>query len=712
MPVLPQPLPATDLGAEFEASFYPHQLESLASSSPCMVLTDRTNWNSTCTLPWKAPFCLERTLAKTFKSYCRGNLMNTKGLAEFGDFQLDLEQRVLLNQGEPIPLPPKDIETLLVLVESQGRIVEKRELMEKVWPATFVEESNLTRHIFNLRQALANGKDRLEYIETVPKRGYRFICPVSFRDAQSCTRPEITAVADRPAGLSQPPAFRAMPWRRRAVQVFGITITLFLALATAGYRYRGRADFNAKQRPRVMLAVLPVQNLTGDPKLEYVNDGLTEELIAQLGELSPRNLGVIARTSSMAYKNTNKTIGQIARELGVDYVLETSLRESSNDLRFTAQLIDTRDQTHIWAREYDQKSGDWIAVQDEIGRSVAAQISVQLSPNAEKRAAQKVPIRADSYESYLQGLFNLNRRSKDGLDKAVDNFATAIQQDPKNARAYAGLSNAYSLMAFYGFQQGPVPIIQAQEAARKAIETDGDSGRGHAALAYVDFMWLWRWNDADREFRRAIELNHNSLLAHHWYALYLSALNRPQEAIEQIQIAETLDPRSPIVKSAAAWIYYFARKPKNAEAKSLEALELNPDFMVGHATLGLAYEEQGRFDLATSEFKEAIKLSGIQQPTYLGYLGHAYGASGHRAEAEKVLKEFDELTKKGYLGITNVAIVYAGIGDKDRAFSALQDATGQQDASRVWINVNPQLDNLRSDPRFQNLIRSSWVGNP
>jgi TolB-like protein/DNA-binding winged helix-turn-helix (wHTH) protein/Tfp pilus assembly protein PilF len=636
----------------------------------------------------------------------------SKGLAKFGDFELDLEQRVLLKRGKPVPLPPKDIETLVILVEGRGQIVEKKELMEKIWPGTFVEEGNLTRHVFNLRQVLADGKSDRHYIETVPKRGYRFVFPV-IHDAEGiqgtttnllgAEKPSFLQPEDHPFTSEQAVQEAHWPWSR-----YRSALALASLLLLGGVAYLTLTHLKPRSTlasHRVMLAVLPVQNLSGDSKLEYVTDGLTEELIAQLGKLNPQQLSVIARTSSMAYKNTNKTITQIAGDLGVDYVLETSLRQSTDRLRFTAQLIRTKDQAHIWAQEYDKNQGDLIAIQDEIGRTVAAQVRVRLSPSAEGRAARWHPVTAESYDLYLRGRHFQNARSKDGLEQSLNYFQQAIDKDSQNAQAFAGMADSYNLLVFYGYMDGSTGIVRAKDAAEQAVATDETLAEGHAALAYVDFMWLWDWNTAELEFHRSIDLDQNYVPAHQWYALYLAARERPQEAIEQIQVAEILDPRSMIVKTAAGWIYYFSRQPELARAKCLSALALDPNFMVAHAVEGLSYEESGQYESAIAEFKKALDLSAIRQQTYLGYLGHAYAVSGRQAQAKSILGELDQLGSSGVrVDQINKAVIYAGLNEKAEALQAVKQAKAQNDGGVILLRVNPQFDNLRSEPGFEALL--------
>jgi TolB-like protein/DNA-binding winged helix-turn-helix (wHTH) protein/tetratricopeptide (TPR) repeat protein len=639
----------------------------------------------------------------------------TRRLAQFGPFHLDLRERLLTRDGKYVPLPPKDLEILTILVEASGRIVEKAELLEMVWPGIFVEEGNLTRHIFNLRQVFADGnREKNQFIETVPKRGYRFVAPITYQDTLSRKPGEIGeiihSVAERDqAGIEegarrstrQDPGYAGIfPLSRYAWLAAGL-----IALLSTGYYFYARSRAHpVLASHHAMLAVLPVQNLSGNSAFDYEADGLTEELIAQLGRLDPKDLGVIARTSSMAYKDTKKTVGQIGEELGVDYVLETSLRQSDGHLRFTAQLVRTGDQTHLWAQQFDKQSGDLIDIQEELGSSVASQIRGILIPESIEAVQPLRPATGESHAAYVQGRTALSLRSKDGLTTAVQYFRQAIEKDPTNALAYAGMADAYNLMVFYGFTDGSSGITGARESAEKAIMLDERLAEGHAALAYVNFMWRGNWPEAEKEFRRAIELNENYSAAHHWFALYLSAVGRPDEAIEEIKTAETLDPRSPAVKSAAGWVYYFARQPRLSANECLSALQLNPNFMVAHAVLGLSYEERGQYEQAITEFRRSIELAGFQQPTYLGYLGHAYAASGRRDAAKEVVHELDESSKVTHVGQWNKAVIYAGMKDKDRAFEALLASSAENDGSNVWLGVNPELDNLRSDPRFAELL--------
>jgi TolB-like protein/DNA-binding winged helix-turn-helix (wHTH) protein/Tfp pilus assembly protein PilF len=613
----------------------------------------------------------------------------------FADFRLDAAGKVLYRQEERVPLTPKALETLLLLVEKQGDVVEKNQLLQRVWPDTFVEEISLTRNISVLRKTLANGVEGREFIETIPKRGYRFVAPVEIQGA-----PSNGAASPRLASL---PSLRR-PGMRWDFALGGLAMVVMLA--TVAYFAVRRFSNRAASAPRIMLAVLPVQNLTGDPERDYISDGLTEEMIAQLGSLNPQQLGVIARTSSMAYKGANKTVDQIGRELGVAYILEASLRSAPDRLRVTAQLIRAADQTHLWAHDYDRDPGNVIGLEDEVGVAVAQQIHLQLTPSAGEHITKAQRASPEAYQSYLKGRFFWNTRSKDGLWQSVSYFQQAIAKDPENARAYAGLADAYNMLVFYGYYRGATGVLDAKTAADKALQRDDSLAESHAALAYCNFMWIWDWPTAEREFQRAIELNQNYLPAHHWYALFLAAMGRQQQSLNEIRLAQKLDPLSPNVNAAVGFVQYFARQYDEAIRQTQTVLEANPDFMVAHAVLGLAFEGKGANDKAIAQFQRAIELSGDRTSVYLGWLGHAYAVAGKRAEAQKILEELDNSAKQGFLGLSHKAVIYAGLGEKDRAIECLRGAREQDDAATIWLLVDPRYDGLRADSRFQQMLRN------
>jgi TolB-like protein/DNA-binding winged helix-turn-helix (wHTH) protein/Tfp pilus assembly protein PilF len=627
--------------------------------------------------------------------------MGTSRQYFFGEFRLDAVQRGLFRKDELVSLTPKALETLLFLVERHGRIVDKKELMEAVWPDTFVEEVSLARNVSILRKILSENEEGQSYIETIPKRGYRFVAPVQ-QQAEGNAQEE-RSVFIRAEG--KVPRVLRRSWRGWP----GVVLLLLVIAGGMWYWRRGTTQ-NAMAPPRIMLAVLPVQNLSGDAGREYVTDGLTEELIARLGAMNPDRLGIIARTSSMAYKGTPKTADQIGRELGVEYLLETSMRPNGERMRFTAQLIRARDQTHVWAQDYDESPSDVITMEDRVALSVIEHIRLELPPASQERLANAHPVDPAAHDFYLKGRYAQSTRSKEGLAKSLEYFQEAIQRDPRNAQAYAGIADSLNLENFYGYSPGAGTIINAQTAAQKAIQLDNALAEGHAAMAYLNFMWLWDWPTAEREFQTAIQLNRNYAPAHHWYALYLAAMDRRPEAVKEIRLAESLDPVSPIVNTAVGYVYFFNRDYDEAIKDCRKVLERDPNFLVAHTVLGRAYDAKGMHDVAIAELERAIELAGGRPASYLANLGHAYAVAGRPEDARRMLDQMYEMTKQGFfVGLSARAIIYAGLGDKENAIVNLQRARDQNDANMIWLHVEPAYDGLRSDPRFQELVRQQGI---
>lgn len=608
-------------------------------------------------------------------------------LYQFGPYRLDPTQGLLLEGDRKIPLTPKAFQTLLFLVENPGRVVEKEELLQKIWPDTFVEEATLAQNVFTLRKQLRDDRADAIYIETVPKRGYRFAAPVEVvQPSTAGKRPGAQAQSEQ----AVPARVAARPWRWIALVV----------LLSAGWFSLWRTR-SASVPARPVLVVLPVENLTGDPNQEFLSDGLTEELIAQLGSLDAGKLGVIARTSAMSYKGSGKTVPQIGRELKVDYLLEGSVREAGDKIRVTAQLIRVRDQTHLWAESYDRNLGDLLKVQTEIAESVATSIELRLTDAARTRLASANPVNPHAYEAYLRGRYYWNTRTREGLLKSVDFYNQALQLDPLNARAYAGLADAYNLLSYYGYVNDRENVRRAREAARKAVELDDNLAEAHASLAYGDFYWWWDWPQAEHDFLRAIELDDNYVPAHQWYALYLAAAGRQPEALHQIERARELDPLSPTVRAAAAFVNYLARRYDEALAECNAGLSTNPRLVAALYVRGLVYEARGDLDKAIVDIQRAIDLSEPNAWIYLGALGHAYALNGRRAQAEALLAQMDKASQQEFVGPYNRAVIWAGLGDRQQTLTWLHRAWEAEDAAMAWLRVDPRFDAVRSDAWVQ-----------
>src|SRR5579863_253394 len=528
------------------------------------------------------------------------------GLYEFGEFRLDAQRRTLQRGQELVALTPKAFDLLLQLIQSAGKTVTKDDLMKTVWPDSFVEESNLTQTIFMVRKALEETSER-RYILTVQGQGYRFLVPVKEAAMQG---PEIETPAPPPdAGdvadiqlQSQPQ--RAKNWRSIVIASAVIALTLIVASSIwLWLRRHGAAEPSGK----IMLAVLPFENFTGDAGQDYFSDGLTEEMISQLGNLDPAHLGVIARTSVMHYKHSQESISQIGKDLGVQYVIEGSVRRDSERVRITAQLIQVKDQSHLWAREYDRDLGHLLKLQAEIAREVANEIEFSLSGRRPIEAAQKAAAPApgansyEAYDLYLKGRYFWNKRTAEGFQQAADYFQQAIDKDPNYGPAYAGLADTFTLMStwYMGPQNELMP--KARSAALRALERDESLAEAHASLALIKENYDYDWPEAEKEFRRAIQLNPQYATAHQWYAEALSWQARFGEAFAESEQARQLDPLSLIIASDYASILYDSRQYDSALKQCRSLLELDPNF--GHA-LGLMihpYFQLGRYD-------EAIEL--------------------------------------------------------------------------------------------------------
>jgi TolB-like protein/DNA-binding winged helix-turn-helix (wHTH) protein/Tfp pilus assembly protein PilF len=624
-------------------------------------------------------------------------------LYEFGPFRLDPRQRLLLRDDKPIPLQPKAFETLLVLVRNSEKLVSKDELLSAVWSDTFVEESNLTQNIFVLRKALGAEDDGRRYIVTVPGRGYRFAEKVVTIPEQEEPAPGSTLIAHlAPNGASG----AALPLREsRFGWLVGLVGLAVMVLAFVGFLTWRR--FHPKNLPasgKVMLAVLPFQNLTGDPEQEYFADGLTEEMIMQLGRLRPEQLGVIARTSVMGYKHSDKHLDQIGRELSVQYVLEGSFRRAGDHLRITAQLIRVKDQSHLWARDYDRRPEDVVTVQDDVAMDVAREIKLRLTPQQQTDLARARPLDPDAYEAYLKGRYFWNKRTEEGFKKAVDYFNQAIAKDPNYAEAYAGLADTYVLLGGYGFMPQDEAMSKAKAAAQKALGINDQLAEAYTSLGVIAEMYEWNWPETEKNFKRAIELDPNYSVAHEFYGDgYLSLIGKNEEGIEEIRKAHELDPLSPIIATDLAKRLSLEKKYAEAVAEFKNILDVDPDFVQAQYYLAETYEQMGLYPEAISELKKIKSWEDL--PFTLEELGYIYARQGKRQEALQMIAELQQRSTHHYIDPASVARIYIALGDKDSAFVWLQKAYDKHSPHILSIDVDSAYDPLRSDPRFQDLVR-------
>jgi TolB-like protein/Tfp pilus assembly protein PilF len=457
------------------------------------------------------------------------------------------------------------------------------------------------------------------------------------------------------------------------------------------------------QQERVCLAVLPFENLSGDPEQEYFSDGLTEEMIAQLGRLDPQRLGVIARTSVMPYRNTEKGIDRIARELGVDYVIEGSARRSLDRVRITAQLIRARDQTHLLAETYERSTADILSIQTEFAERVAQSFAIDLLSGGRLPNAHPPTVNSDAYEAYLKGRFWFNKRTEEGFLKGINHFQQAIEIDPKYAAAHAGLAEIYDVVGLYGM----LPPMQAYEKAKAAAKTasslDNRIAEAHAALGFAKLRFDWDWKGAETEHQRALELNSNYVTAHLWYGLYLAAMGRFDEALAEMKQARLLDPLALVTNTHLGWILYLGRRNDEAVEQLKKTLEIEPNFPLARFFLGFAYAQQARYADAIAEFEKASDSTG-GHPGALAGLGHAHALVGNRAEAQKFLTKLKTNASQRYVSPYFIALVHVGFGEIDEAFQWLETAYDHRSDWLVHLKIEPALDPLRSDARFANLV--------
>jgi TolB-like protein/Tfp pilus assembly protein PilF len=449
------------------------------------------------------------------------------------------------------------------------------------------------------------------------------------------------------------------------------------------------------------LAVLPLENLMGDPAQEYFVDGMTEALIADLGQIEA--LRVISRTSVMQYKGVKKPLPKIARELNVDAVIEGSVLRSGDRVRITAQLIQATTDRHLWAQSYQRDLHDILALQSDVAGAIANEIKIKLTPQEQARLARGRSVNPEAYRLYLQGRYYFSRRTLPAFDKSIQLFQQVLEKDPDTALAYAGLAESYGILPFYGGASAKEAFPKAKAAALKALELDDSLAEAHAALGFVLFYWDWNWSAAESELKRAIELNPGYVVGHHWYAEYLGAMGRHEQAIAQVRRAQELDPLSPLMLVIGGQVCRYARRYDEGMEQCRKAIELDSNYALAHVGLGRAYLGKEMYEEATAEFEKAARLDGSEHS--LLWLAFASAATGRRGEALKILDRAREQSKRGEISPLRLAYFYIGLGENQRALDWLEKAYEERDPYMSFLKVEPPLDPLRSDPRFQDLLR-------
>jgi TolB-like protein/DNA-binding winged helix-turn-helix (wHTH) protein/Flp pilus assembly protein TadD len=624
-----------------------------------------------------------------------------RGRIRFGAFEVDLRAGELRQKGWKVKLQEQPFQLLAMLLEHRGEVVAREDLQKTLWPGdTFVDfDHGLNKAVNKIRRALGDSADNPRFVETVGRRGYRFIADVAIVDVAPPDRPE--PVPERPPGPGDP--VRTELGGKLDWKVPGFALVVVSAICVAWILHpRSHSSLAIRS-----LAVLPLESLSDDPSQDYFADGMTDELITDLGQI--RALRVISRTSVMQYKRARKSLPQIARELNVDAVVEGTVLRSGDHVRITAQLIQASADKHLWAQSYEGDLRDALALQNQVARAIVEQIQVNLNPRELAVLKNVRVVRPAAYEAYLKGRYFWNKRTADGLKTAVVHFDEAIAIDPNYAQAYAGLADAYALLGDweYAAMTPREALPTAKAAAIKALELDDTLGEAHTSLAFCLDVFDWNLGSAETEFRRAIELNPGYATAHHWYAWHLSVSGRNGEAIAEMKRAESLDPLSLIINADLAELLLIAHSYDDSMQQSRKTIEMDPNFGLAHNQLAQAYLQRGMHDEAIAELQKAIRLSG-GSPTATANLARAYAASGQRAEAVRLLNDLKKRSGSGYSHASEIAMVYAALGDSDQAMAWLE--RGYAERVNPSVLLRPGFDPLRADPRFQGLVRRVGLG--
>jgi TolB-like protein/DNA-binding winged helix-turn-helix (wHTH) protein/Flp pilus assembly protein TadD len=626
---------------------------------------------------------------------------------KFGVFEADLRTGELTKHGKRIRLQEQPFQLLAMLLEKPGELVIREELRERLWPKTLVDfDHGLNKAISKIREALGDSAENPRFIETVASRGYRFLAEVAVVDNE---QPETVAgdlVVHRDPGLLRlidTDRSARRPHHALVLGLLGLGVALMLASYLSWSFYPWRHSL-----PQIRsLAVLPLKNLSGDASQDYFADGMTDELITHLGQIN--TLRVISRTSAMTYKGDPKPLAEIARELNVEAVVEGSVLRSGERVRIIAQLIQLPADTHIWAQSYEGDIRDTLALQSRVARSIAEQIRGTLKPQEQAALEKSKAVNPEAYEAYLKGRYFWNKRTGDGLKKAVEYFNHAIETDPTYAEAYSGLADSYALSGDweYGVLSPQDAFRKAKATATKALALDDSLAEAHTSLAFALDLYGWDWETAETEYKRAIKLSPGYATAHHWYAWHLFLMGRNSEGLFELRKAESLDPLSLIISADIADALCIAHLFDEAVQQSKKTLEMDPNFAIGHYQLGQAFEQKQMHDEAIAEFQKAIEISG-HSGVFDSSLAYVYAVLGRKGEAIKIAKDLEAQHDQNPSAEANIALIYVGLGDQDQAMIWLNK--GYEARFNPSILLRPAFDPVRPDARFKDLQRR--VGLP
>lgn len=652
-----------------------------------------------------------------------------KRIYEFGPFRLHGSEGVLLRDDRAVPLTPKVFDTLLLLVENSGHLVLKEEIMTRLWPDSFVDEVNVNRNISTLRRALADSPRDPVYIETIPKRGYRFVANVveltlneadliveKHISAEIITEEEEEIIDSANTELAVSPArddsrlserrWMAIIFRFRGVAV-PASILLLVMAGAAGYLWTSDRPDHAAPAPQVKsIAVLPFRNLDGSSDDDLLGVGMADALITRLSAL--RHWSVRPTSTVLRFDREHQDSLAAGRTLGVDAVLEGSIQRGEGRIRVTARLMRVSDQWPLWATTLDENSASILAVEDKVSTVVAQALLPALSGSQQARLNKRYTDNTEAYQSYVQGRYYQSRRTMEALRRAIGYFEDSISKDPAYALAYSALGDCYIGLAVLGAPEREI-IPKARSAAMKALEIDDELAEAHTALGVVRHRFEWDWAGAEREFERALQLDPGYAYAHHMYGWYLISLGSLDKALAEFARAQQIDPLSLSVSTAVGMPYFYMRQYDKAIEQYRRVIEMDPNFAVGHRWLGFAYMQQGKYDEAIFELKMYSKLVGaseLQSP----WLAYCYALSGREKEARRIMLELKRLSGDQYASASLLAVVYLGLGEIDQSYYWLDKAADERSQDLIFLKVDPRFDRIRSDSRYADLMRR--IGMP
>ena len=650
-------------------------------------------------------------------------------VVRFGPFEVNLDTRELRKCGVRIKLHGQPFEVLARLLERPGEAVPREDLHQRLWPTdTFVDfDAGINTAINRLREALGDSAENPHYIETLPRRGYRFVAPI---EAEGSHQPVRRGIPPKPPLSEAVQTVAIVPARNRGWRIkalaLGLAAVVALPIVFTLRTVRERLLEHSNPLHVNSLAVLPLENLSGDPGQDFFADGMTEALITDLGKIGA--LRVISRTSVVRYKGTKKPLPEIARELNVDGLVEGTVSRSGNHFRITANLLQASPEKHLWAESYESDVGDVLALEGQVAQAIAHEIRVKLTPEEQKLLGSARPVDPKAHDDYLRGRYFCDKDTREPLEKGIKYFELAIKEAPSDALGYAGLANCYALLSWGGdIFVGDVPpaemMSKARDAASQALRLDENLAEAHTTLAGVEMILNWNWAGAEREFKRAIELNPSYSPAHVYYAHYLAAMSRSDESATQARRSLELDPFSLFTMDFSEWAFYLDRHYDQATEQSKKSSELAPEFPWSHYDLGEIYEATGRSREAIEEYTKAQETFGLSQ-NRLAELRTAFQQSGEKGywrktlefcqDASKLRRKFATPSGYGFCDYVKdlyVALFHIRLGEFDAAFQSLELACTKHETDLIYLSVDPQWDTIRTDPRFQTLLRRVGLKN-